>query len=252
MSTTIFTPKLARLAVSAAACLALLLAGTSLATAQEASLEEQLQAENAKLRDALRSLTIRMQAAETEAATIKASQTALEEKNARLEREVESTAQRAAADKDLAAQAMRELKAALDKRTAEATQVRTALDEWKVAYERAAEVANAKEGARLELSGRVAELEQEVSTRERNNLELYRVAVEILDRYENFALGKAVLAREPFTGLARVSLENQVQEYKEALLDHRDRIGEVPALDETPAVVVPPSRAAVSTPPRKQ
>ena len=61
---------------------------------------------------------------------------------------------------------------------------------------------------------------------------------EILDRYENFAFGKALLAREPFTGLAKVRLEEQVQDYKDQLTDGMVKEGD-PISPETPAPAAP-------------
>ena len=69
-------------------------------------------------------------------------------------------------------------------------------------------------------------LQNTVADRERRNLELYGIGKEILERYENFAFGKALLAREPFTGLAKVKLEEQVQEYKDKLTDGVVRDGD--------------------------
>ena len=38
-------------------------------------------------------------------------------------------------------------------------------------------------------------------------------------RLENFSYGTALAAREPFVGATRVKLENEVQGYKDKLLD---------------------------------
>ncbi len=53
------------------------------------------------------------------------------------------------------------------------------------------------------------------------NVSLFNTANEILDRYESYALGKALGAREPFIGTTRVKIENQVQGYKDRILDQR-------------------------------
>jgi hypothetical protein len=50
---------------------------------------------------------------------------------------------------------------------------------------------------------------------------LFKTANEILTRYEKFALGEALLAKEPFTGIARVKLESQVQDYQDKIADER-------------------------------
>ncbi|MEY3896640.1 MAG: hypothetical protein RLZZ214_2160, partial [Verrucomicrobiota bacterium] len=49
----------------------------------------------------------------------------------------------------------------------------------------------------------------------------FNTSNEILVRYENYALGKALGAREPFIGTTRVKIENLVQGYKDRILDNR-------------------------------
>ena len=51
------------------------------------------------------------------------------------------------------------------------------------------------------------------------NTALFTTGNEILDRYRKFSLGEAIAAREPFAGLTRVKLQNQLQEYGDKLLD---------------------------------
>jgi hypothetical protein len=45
--------------------------------------------------------------------------------------------------------------------------------------------------------------------------------MEILDRYEKFGLGDAILAREPFTAAKRVKFQNLVQDLSDKLTDAR-------------------------------
>ena len=67
----------------------------------------------------------------------------------------------------------------------------------------------------------IATLEAKVADRERKNISLFNTANEILDRYENYSLGKALQAREPFIGTTRVKVENLVQGYHDKILDNR-------------------------------
>jgi chromosome segregation ATPase len=48
-----------------------------------------------------------------------------------------------------------------------------------------------------------------------NNMQLYEVNREILDRYEHVGLFTKVSAEEPFTKITRVRIENLVDEYRE-------------------------------------
>ena len=75
------------------------------------------------------------------------------------------------------------------------------------------------EGSRLgEL---VTDLERKVASGERKNLELHRLAKEILERYEKFGLGTALTAREPFIGTTRVRMQNLVQDFSDKLSEQR-------------------------------
>ena len=49
----------------------------------------------------------------------------------------------------------------------------------------------------------------------------YKTGSEILSRYENFGLGEAIVAREPFVGITRVKLQNLIQEYGDKLADQK-------------------------------
>jgi hypothetical protein len=50
---------------------------------------------------------------------------------------------------------------------------------------------------------------------------MYQAGMEILDRYEKFGLGDAILAREPFTAAQRVKFQNLVQDFSDKLTDAR-------------------------------
>lgn len=76
------------------------------------------------------------------------------------------------------------------------------------------------EDARLAAVQKGIELERTVAAQQKRNVELYKLADEILTRYSKFGLGEAIAAREPFTGLARVKLQNIAQDYKDQLLDN--------------------------------
>jgi chromosome segregation ATPase len=209
------------------------LAGTALLSAQTP--EEQQEQAVARLRESLRATTTELRNAQGEVATAQAAQVQAEREIKKVSDQLQNVTAKAEADKKLANDAIQELSTSREKALAHNAELVAAIGKWKEAYEKVAATAQAKQGESATLSARVIELEREVDAREQNNLELYRVGKEILERYENFGLGKAILAREPFTGIARVTLENQVQDYKERLLEHKDKLGQVPAVDTPPA-----------------
>jgi hypothetical protein len=50
---------------------------------------------------------------------------------------------------------------------------------------------------------------------------MHKVGMEILDRYEKFGLGDAILAREPFTAAQRVKFQTLTQDFANDLTDAR-------------------------------
>ena len=95
------------------------------------------------------------------------------------------------------------------------------LGKWKVGYQKAAEVARKKESERAKVAAEILSVKRTIADRERKNIGLFNVSMEILERYENYALGKSLAAREPFIGTTRVKIENMVQGYKDKVIDHR-------------------------------
>jgi hypothetical protein len=57
---------------------------------------------------------------------------------------------------------------------------------------------------------------------------MHKIGMGILDRYEKFGLGDAILAREPFTAVQRVKFQNLIQDFSEELSDAR-----IPANEHT-------------------
>jgi chromosome segregation ATPase len=181
-----------------------------------------------KLREQLRGVVLQLRNAQTECANAKAAQAATEQGLAEgvariteLEKRNAALVKQANADKAAADQASANLTnkiAERDKRIAEFTE---ALGKWKGGYQQAAEVARAKEDERAKLAAEALVLKRSISDRETKNIALFNIAIEVLDRFENYALGKALAAREPFIGTTRVKVENLVQGYKDKILDNR-------------------------------
>jgi len=191
-------------------------------TAQEVSPAE------AKLREQLRGTALLLRAAETEKANALATFAAEQAKSAALQKEIDDLngkvvsmtkkgdEEKAASEKSIAS--LNDRLSSYEKRL---KQFADALEQWKLAQQQAAGTAQQKEAARVDLANQVLFLKNTVADRERKNLNLYKTSLEILERYENYALGKALSAREPFIQKTRVTVENQVQGYKDAIIDNR-------------------------------
>jgi chromosome segregation ATPase len=138
--------------------------------------------------------------------------TQLEARNAQLVKQ--SNEDKASAEESIAT-----LNKKLAEREVRITQFEEALAKWKDGYQKAAEIARTKESERATLASEAIVLNRTIA--ERKNINLYNTALEILDRLENYSLGKALGAREPFIGTQRVKVENMVQEYKDKIIDNR-------------------------------
>ncbi len=193
--------------------------------AQEQTVEDQL-------RQALRDVTVQLRQAQTDLGVAQAELESAREDNEDLQGRLEKLAQESAAEQKAMQENINNLNAQLEKETAEANRLADLLVKWKAAYSKMKTVAQA-EGARKEnLSEDLGALRNEVAQLKTDNRELFRIGMEILERYENFGLGKALTAREPFTGITRTRLQTLVQDYRDELLDNRI---ELPTADQTTA-----------------
>ncbi|QJE97908.1 phage major capsid protein [Luteolibacter luteus] len=184
--------------------------------------------EAARLRDALKNLTLQLRSAQGETATAQAAAIAAEQKAKTLEAKVADLEKRNAAlakesndDKAVSEKTIASLNNRLAEREKRLVDYIAALDKWKAAYLTAADAAKKNEAKGEQLSGEVTVLKRTVADRERKNIALFNVSNEILDRYEGFALGKSLAAKEPFIGNARVRVENEVQGYRDKIIDNR-------------------------------
>lgn len=181
-----------------------------------------------KLRSQLRSSLQQLRSLQSEHATLQAahseSETRLKELELKLSQSAKQEAELEARVRSLQ-QAAKDSSDRHRKEIAERDQAiqkfQHALQQWQAACQQASQTAETKEQERAKLASEAIVLRREIAARETQNVALYRIADEILDRYENHALGRAILAREPFVGTTRVSIENLVQSYKDAILAQR-------------------------------
>ena len=170
-------------------------------------------ADDARLKETLRTLTLRLRSAETERNTLLSDKAQLEQEKKALSGKVDALNKQVAVDKEKLDQ--------LDAKQKELDDTKESLGKWKTAYEQIQTAAQKSEAERAKLASESIILKRKLEDRERKNLELFKTANEILTRYEKFGLGEALSAKEPFTGIARVKLENQVQDYEDKIADER-------------------------------
>jgi chromosome segregation ATPase len=205
----------------------LLLTLTALAVELHAASPQPAGAEQ-RLRESLRTTMLQLRTLETERATLQANQLVNEAKIKELDGQVESLNKKIAAlnkqaiaDQEAAQKSMEGLKANAETLEKRIVQLTESLEKWKVGYADAVKVARAKDAERAKNAAKVIELQRTVADRERKNLELYHLSSEILERYQNFGLGTALTAREPFVGTTKVKLQTLVQDYADKLQDQK-------------------------------
>lgn len=181
-----------------------------------------------KLREQLKATMLQLRTAQTEAANMQAAQAAsdarakeLEAQIAKLTKQNEALVKQSNADKAAAEETIARLNNQLADREKRLVQFNEALEKWKDGYQKAAEVARTKEEERAKLASEAIVLKRTIADREAKNIALFNTSNEILDRFENYALGKALAAREPFINTTRVKVENLVQGYKDKIIDNR-------------------------------
>jgi chromosome segregation ATPase len=179
-----------------------------------------------RLRDMLRTTILQLRQSQADNATLQAAQAESAAKQKDLNDKLEAITKQTAADKEAADKTIDDLKAHLADQDTQIAQLKDTLTKWQDGYRKAADIANAKEAERAKLATQVILLQRKVDDREAKNAELFRIGNDILTRYERFGLGTALAAREPFVGITRVKLENQVQDYQDKLLDQKIRPGQ--------------------------
>jgi chromosome segregation ATPase len=182
----------------------------------------------AQLREQLRNTALRLRAAEVDKANAEASLVGEQAKTEALQKELDdlntrlaTLTKRASEDKVAAEQTIEALNTRIEQRDRRITEFTEALEQWRAAQQLAARTALNNEEERDRLAVENARLRHTIADRERKNLNLYNTALEILERYENYALGRALGAREPFVQRTRVTIENQVEGYKNRIIDNR-------------------------------
>jgi len=176
-----------------------------------------LAADDARVQQALRNMATRLRAAETERDNLQSAKAECDQEKKVAAERLDALTKQAKAD----SQALATAKEQLTQKETENTQLQDAIQKLQQTQTRAVEIAQKSETARTQLANQVIELKRKVADREAKNLALYKLANEILKRYEHFGLGDALAAKEPFTGVARVKLENLVQDYQDKIADQQ-------------------------------
>ncbi|MES2507678.1 MAG: phage major capsid protein [Verrucomicrobiota bacterium] len=181
-----------------------------------------------RLRDTLRNTMLQLRTAQTERANLQADKIQNEAKIQQLETQVEGLNKKivtlnkdASAEQEASKKKLDGLQVKSDAQEKQIAQLKEALDKWKAGYAEAVKIAKEREALRAKAASKAVLAERKLAERERQNLELYETGSEVLERLQNFGLGTALTAREPFVGVTRVKLQNLVQDYGDRLRDSK-------------------------------
>jgi chromosome segregation ATPase len=175
----------------------------------------------AKFREALKDSMLKLRAAQGEVATAQAAQYAAEAKVTELTAKSDALTKELANERNTSTNMIADLNKKLAERDGSIVELNAALAKWKKSYGEVAKLASKREGQRAQLDAKRIELERKLADQQQKNIEMYQAGMEILDRYEKFGLGDAILAREPFTAAKRVKFQNLVQDLSDKLTDAR-------------------------------
>ena len=197
-----------------------------------------------KLRDMLKSTMIQLRNVQNDLATAQATAADDDGKIKDLTAQNDNLTKQAIADKEASDKTIADLNKKNAEQAAQLAAYKDALAKWEAGYKLAATTAKTKEADRAKLNSENIVLQRRVDDLETKNLNLFQIGNEILARYEKFGLGEALAAKEPFVGNTRTTLENQVQDYQDKLLNQKS------TTDESPATPIKANQAAAE--PAKQ
>ena len=193
------------------------MAGFSMAAPQDGGLEE-------RLRAALRTATIQLRDVQDQNAMLVAKQAEAErerldlaQKLAADERELDALRQQVKSGQAASEQVTAQLQA--EKRNAAMGEAayRDNLMKWQAAYNEAAGTARTRDADAKKLDALLVQIRGRAQACEAKNTELYKLGNEVLDFYDSQTLFSVVGAKEPFTRLKRVEIENRMQDYGDRL-----------------------------------
>lgn len=172
------------------------------------------QSEADRLRDALRQMTAQVRSLEDQRTGMQAQIAELTRSRDRFRDEVkEARAQARKSEADYRT-AVREFNDRLEERN-------QTLERWKDAYNEAATVARTKDAERAKFEGESKAYKASTLACAGKNKELVKAGQELLQRYRSVTIGDAFIASEPVTGIGRVGVQNELQDYGDRVLNQK-------------------------------
>jgi len=176
-------------------------------------------AATARLKDALRNTMLELRDVTADRDNLQAQATDLQSQVDTLNKQVADLLKKSAAQKDGDTKVIDVLKGQVSNQEQAIASLQISLDSWKKSQAEALKIANDTETKRAKLAELSIHLQRVVDDQKSKNDQMYKLGMELLDRYEKFGLGEALTAKEPFVGITRTKFETLVQDYEDKLLD---------------------------------
>ena len=197
--------------LSLALLLTTLIAATSLHAADKMSPAEQ------KMRETIRNTMVQLRDANAKLAAAQAAKADDEEKIKDLQGQLDALTKKTTTQKKADDQTIDDLKTKLMNDDLQINHLTESLARWKLGYAKLADYAKATEAKRADLASKIIQMDRLIAEQKAKNAEMYRLGMEVLDRYAKFGLGTAIMAREPFVGITKVKFETLLQDYQNKL-----------------------------------
>ena len=182
----------------------------------------------AKFREALKNTMLKLRDAQGQLANAQAATIAAESKVEDLTSKNENLTKDLVSERNAASTQISDLNKKISVRDDSISELQASLANWKKSYEDVTKLAAQRENQRAIFEAKSIKLERQVEDQQFRNVQMHKIGMGILDRYEKFGLGDAILAREPFTAVQRVKFQNLIQDFSEELSDAR-----IPANEHT-------------------
>ena len=182
----------------------------------------------AKFREALKNTMLKLRDAQGQLANAQAATIAAESKVEDLTSKNETLTKDLVSERNAASTQISDLNKKISVRDDSISELQASLANWKKSYEDVTKLAAQRENQRAIFEAKAIKLERQVEDQKFRNIQMHKIGMGILDRYEKFGLGDAILAREPFTAVQRVKFQNLIQDFSEELSDAR-----IPANEHT-------------------
>lgn len=182
----------------------------------------------AKFREALKNTMLKLRDTQGQLANAQAATIAAESKVEDLTSKNKELTKDLVSERNAASTQISDLNKKISVRDDSISELQVSLANWKKSYEDVTKLAAQRENQRAIFEAKSIKLERQVEDQQFRNIQMHKIGMGILDRYEKFGLGDAILAREPFTAVQRVKFQNLIQDFSEELNDAR-----IPANEHT-------------------